>query len=423
MPSRRTYLHLRLPTAGHYVSRSALVSTLQNSTRVLPDADVHAMHLHQVVRGYFELTRLHKPFMGNTLMFWPCGTSPAARHPCIASQKSHPPFLTFIFSLLLYAVWTSNIDRFTCCTARRTHARDPSRIRLASRLRTTRRTHWNFAISQWQAWGLTIAARTTALPLALYAEKLLWFAVGSMLVHSAACVLNDICDVDFDRQVERTKDRPLPAGVVSMRGAAALCAALLAPALYILAHCDTLGIAMAMVGVFPLHALYPLMKRWTWWPQAWLGLAFNWGIPVAWISVTGTLPPPALWVLFAGGVCWTILYDTIYACQDRADDARVGIKSTALLFGTRIRPALASLAALLLLCLACSGRALGGVGAGYAVLSCGGALAHTGWQLASWDERDSRDHRAKFESNGLLGCVIWLGMVLDYVRVLYPAMQ
>ncbi|KAI0760054.1 UbiA prenyltransferase [Fomes fomentarius] len=293
-------------------------------------------------RGYFQLTRLHKPFMGNTLMFWPC------------------------------------------------------------------------------AWGLTIAARATSLPLALYAEKLLWFAVGSMLLHSAACVLNDICDVDFDRQVERTKDRPLPSGVVSIHGAWILCAALVAPALYILSHCNTrLGIAMGIIGVFPLHALYPLMKRWTWWPQAWLGLAFNWGIPVAWISVTGTMPPLPLWVLFFGGVCWTIVYDTIYACQDREDDRRVGIKSTALLFGSYVRPILAVLAALLLLCLAYAGIALA-QGVGYAFLSCGGTLLHTAWQVATWNEADMKDHRAKFESNGLLGCVIWLGILYDYVLVLYP---
>ncbi|KAI0739190.1 UbiA prenyltransferase [Daedaleopsis nitida] len=296
------------------------------------------------VHGYFQLTRLHKPFMGNTLMFWPC------------------------------------------------------------------------------AWGLTIAARATALPLATYAERLLWFAVGSMLLHSSACVLNDICDVDFDRQVERTKDRPLPSGLVSMRGASILCAALLVPALYILSRCDTLGIAMGLLGVFPLHALYPLMKRWTWWPQAWLGLAFNWGIPVAWISVTGAMPPPAIWVLFLGGVCWTIVYDTIYACQDREDDRRVGIKSTALLFGEHVRTVLAGMVAVLLTCLAYTGVATQ-QGLAYVLLSFGGALVHTGWQIVTWDEADLKDHRAKFESNGLLGCVIWLGMLCEYVRTLYPGLM
>ncbi|RPD53168.1 UbiA prenyltransferase [Lentinus tigrinus ALCF2SS1-7] len=295
-------------------------------------------------RGYFELTRLHKPLMGNTLMFWPC------------------------------------------------------------------------------AWGLTIAARATSLPLVIFVEKLVWFALGSMLLHSAACVLNDICDVEFDRQVERTKERPLPSGRVSMHGAVTLCVVLLAPALYILSHCDRLGIAMGIIGVFPLHAFYPLMKRWTWWPQAWLGLAFNWGIPVAWISVTGTLPPPAIWVLFTGGVCWTIVYDTIYACQDREDDKRVGIKSTALLFGEHVRSILAIMVAILLACLMYAGFALG-QGIGYATLSCGGTLLHTAWQIATWNEADLKDHRAKFESNGLLGVVIWLGTLYDYLHVLYPTIM
>ncbi|KAI0742019.1 UbiA prenyltransferase [Daedaleopsis nitida] len=291
------------------------------------------------VRGYFELTRLHKPLMGNTLMVWPC------------------------------------------------------------------------------AWGLTIAARKVALPLPEFAHKLALFTAGAMFLHSAACVLNDICDVEFDRQVERTKERPLPSGRASLLGAWALCASLLIPVLYILSYADQTNLLMGLLGIFPLHALYPLMKRWTWWPQAWLGLAFNWGIPVAWISVTGRLPPLALWVMFVGGVCWTIVYDTIYACQDREDDRRVGVKSTALLFGEHIREILGIMVGVLLASLVYSGYALG-QGLGFAVLSCGGTLLHTVWQLATWDEGNLKDHRAKFESNGLVGIVIWLGLFYDYVQSL-----
>ncbi|KAI0764539.1 UbiA prenyltransferase [Trametes elegans] len=289
-------------------------------------------------RGYFELTRLHKPFMGNTLMFWPC------------------------------------------------------------------------------AWGLTMAARAVALPLPIFAAKLAVFAIGSFLLHCAVCVLNDICDVDFDRQVERTKDRPLPSGTVSLRGAWLLCATLLVPVLGLMTYGDQLSLILGAIGLFPLHALYPLMKRWTWWPQAWLGLAFNWGIPLGWASVTGHVPPLPIWVLFVGGVCWTIVYDTIYACQDREDDRRVGIKSTALLFGDYVREVLAAMVTALLFCLVYAGWELR-QGAGYALLSCGGTLAHSAWQFATWDEADLKDHRAKFESNGLVGCVIWLGMLFDYLSV------
>ncbi|RDX42174.1 UbiA prenyltransferase [Lentinus brumalis] len=288
-------------------------------------------------RGYLELTRLHKPLMGNTLMVWPC------------------------------------------------------------------------------AWGLTIAAREVSLPLREYAEKLAIFSVGAMLLHSAACVWNDICDVDFDRQVERTKDRPLPSGKVSIVGAWILCLAFLAPVLYIISYAHPLSRYMALLGIFPLHALYPLMKRWTWWPQAWLGLAFNWGIPVAWSAITGRLPSLPVWVLFVGGVCWTIVYDTIYACQDREDDRRVGIKSCALLFGGYVREILAVLVAVLLASLVYAGYLLN-QGLGFAILSCGGTLLHTIWQLATWDEANLKEHRAKFESNGLVGIVIWLGLLYDYVQ-------
>ncbi|KAI0657003.1 UbiA prenyltransferase [Cubamyces menziesii] len=291
----------------------------------------------KAARGYFELTRLHKPVMGNTLMFWPC------------------------------------------------------------------------------AWGLTMAARAVHLPLPIFAAKLAVFAIGSFLLHSSACVLNDICDVDFDRQVERTRDRPLPAGVVSMRGATMLCASLVVPVLGLLSYGDQLSLILGVIGIFPLHALYPLMKRWTWWPQAWLGLAFNWGILLAWTSVTGHLPPLALWVLFFGGVCWTIVYDTIYACQDREDDRRVGVKSTALLFGDYVREILAVMVAILVLCLAYAGWALH-LGVGYAVLSVGGTLVHSAWQLATWNEADLKDHRAKFESNGWVGVAIWLGIMYDYLN-------
>ncbi|KAL1946342.1 hypothetical protein VTO73DRAFT_15469 [Trametes versicolor] len=292
-----------------------------------------------VARGYFELTRLHKPFMGNTLMFWPC------------------------------------------------------------------------------AWGLTMAARAVALPLPIFAAKLAVFALGSFLLHSAACVLNDICDIEFDRQVERTRDRPLPAGVVSVRGATILCVSLLVPVFGLLSYGDRLSLLLGLIGIFPLHALYPLMKRWTWWPQAWLGLAFNWGIPLAWVSVTGHIPPLPIWVLFFGGVCWTIVYDTIYACQDREDDRKVGVKSTALLFGDRVREILSLMVGALLVSLVYAGWATR-QGAGYALLSCGGTLAHSVWQLATWNEADLKDHRAKFESNGLVGCVIWLGILFDYLSVL-----
>ena len=177
---------------------------------------------------------------------------------------------------------------------------------------------------------------------------------------------------------------------------------------------------IGLIGVFPLHALYPLMKRWTYWPQAWLGLAMNWGFPVAWLSIThGSADLYVVISFFLGTVwyvdlsfpssfrvlthdyraltrSWTIVYDTIYACQDREDDVHAGVKSTAVLFGSWVRPILMAFTALFLGLLVLAG-VLNSQGAWYFVVSCGGAAGHFVWQFASWNPDVAEDGGKKFQ--------------------------
>jgi len=153
---------------------------------------------------------------------------------------------------------------------------------------------------------------------------LVFFLIGAVLMRGAGCTFNDIVDRDIDMQVARTRSRPIPSGQVSMIEAVIFLAAQMALALAVLLQFNltTIGLAIASLG---LVAIYPFMKRITWWPQLFLGLAFSWGALVAWTSQSGGLTPAPL-LLYAGCVLWTIGYDTIYAAQDVEDDALIGVK-------------------------------------------------------------------------------------------------
>ncbi len=165
------------------------------------------------------------------------------------------------------------------------------------------------------------------------------FAIGAVAMRGAGCTYNDILDRDIDAKVERTAQRPLPSGVVSLRQAWA----------WLLIQC-LVGLAVLLalpdfaklvaLGSIPMVALYPLMKRITWWPQVWLGLTFNWGVLVAAAATRGAIELPDI-LLYAALVFWTLGYDTIYAIQDREDDALIGVRSTARRFGDHIKPAIA----------------------------------------------------------------------------------
>jgi 4-hydroxybenzoate polyprenyltransferase len=161
------------------------------------------------------------------------------------------------------------------------------------------------------------------------------FGLGAIVMRGAGCTYNDIVDRDIDAQVARTRGRPIPSGVVSVRGAWVFLALQLAAGLAILLQLNRFSIWLG-AGSLILVALYPFMKRITWWPQAWLGITFNWGALLGFAAETGRLTLPAF-LLYAGCFFWTLGYDTIYAHQDKEDDALIGIKSTARLFGERSR--------------------------------------------------------------------------------------
>jgi 4-hydroxybenzoate polyprenyltransferase len=158
-------------------------------------------------------------------------------------------------------------------------------------------------------------------------------AAGAFLMRGAGCAYNDIVDRDYDARVARTAGRPIPAGQISVRQAWAFLAGLSLASLAILVSLTPAAIALG-VGSLALVAAYPFMKRITWWPQAWLGLTFNWGALLGYAAATGTVGWPAL-LLYASGLFWTLGYDTIYAVQDMEDDALVGVKSSARRLGAR----------------------------------------------------------------------------------------
>lgn len=160
-----------------------------------------------------------------------------------------------------------------------------------------------------------------------------WLALGAFAMRSAGCVYNDIVDRDLDRQVERTRLRPLASGRVSLAGASALIALLLAIGFVVLLQLDWTARLLALASIAPVAA-YPFMKRITWWPQAWLGLVFSWGALVGWPAVSGSIGWPAV-LLWFGSIAWVIGYDTLYAIQDIEDDALIGVKSSARRLGSK----------------------------------------------------------------------------------------
>ena len=177
------------------------------------------------------------------------------------------------------------------------------------------------------AWSVALAGVDDRWPL------LLWFALGAFAMRSAGCVYNDLVDRDLDRQVERTRLRPLASGRVTAPSAWMLIGVLCLIGLLILLQLNWLAAAVAL-GSVALVAVYPFMKRITWWPQAWLGLVFSWGALVGWPAVRGSFDLPTL-LLWLGSIAWVIGYDTLYAIQDKEDDALVGVKSSARRLGDK----------------------------------------------------------------------------------------
>jgi 4-hydroxybenzoate polyprenyltransferase len=190
---------------------------------------------------------------------------------------------------------------------------------------------WLLLIPCW--WSLALAILWDQSPRLSDLWIALGCAAGAWLMRGAGCTWNDITDRDFDGQVERTRSRPIPSGQVTVKQALAWMALQTLISAATLLTFNTAAILMGLLSLLPV-AVYPFAKRFTWWPQVFLGLAFNWGALLAWVAHTGSLAwPPVL--LYAAGIAWTLFYDTIYAHQDTEDDALIGVKSTARLFGSQ----------------------------------------------------------------------------------------
>ncbi len=254
-------------------------------------------------------------------------------------------------------------------------------------------------------WGLWIAANGNPSPLLVVI-----FSLGVLLMRSAGCVINDYADREIDLHVKRTKDRPITSGKVSTREALALFTVLVVVAFLLVLLLNPLTIALSFGGVL-LAASYPFMKRYTHLPQAYLGIAFGWAIPMAFAAQTGELDP-RLWLIFLATVLWAVSYDTMYAMVDRDDDLKIGVKSTAILFGQYDRLIIGLVQVAFLVTLYLVGRAfeLGNVYLGGLVLATLMSIYHQ-WLIRN---RERNDCLKAFLHNNWLGAAVFAGIVLDY---------
>jgi 4-hydroxybenzoate polyprenyltransferase len=267
---------------------------------------------------------------------------------------------------------------------------------------------WLLLMPCWWSAALAsgVAGRVGQLPLTI-----VLFFVGAFVMRGAGCTWNDITDRDLDALVERTRSRPIPAGQVSVPQAVIFLVAQALIGLVVLLQFNRFAI-MTGIASLVIVAIYPFMKRITYWPQIVLGLAFSWGALMGFAVLLGRIDAAALW-LYAGSISWVIGYDTIYAHQDAEDDALIGIKSTALLFGARTRPALTAFYALAVVLIG-TALALANAGAlgwiGLAIFA-----AHLIWQIVRLDISDTALCLRVFKSNRDAGLLLFTGLLADAV--------
>ena len=254
-------------------------------------------------------------------------------------------------------------------------------------------------------WSTALAAPAGALP---DASLMALFGVGAFAMRGAGCTINDLWDRDIDRQVERTRHRPLASGALGVPQALGFLGAQLSVGLGVLLALPPYAVGLGFCSV-PLFSLYPLAKRVTHYPQAVLGFTFNWGALIGWASVHGSVDWPSVLPLYGGGVLWTLLYDTIYAHQDKADDVNAGVKSSALALGDDKRP-LALFGAGAIGAFACVPTELVDPMAYYGLLGMG--ATHVAWQVYTVDLSSRADCLAKFQSNSHFGALLFGAIVV-----------
>lgn len=273
---------------------------------------------------------------------------------------------------------------------------------------------WLLLLPCWWGLALAVAARATGWHMQDFLIGAAC-AAGAFLMRGAGCTWNDISDREFDAQVARTRSRPLPSGQVSVAGAAIWMIAQALVAFAILLTFNAFTIWLGILALAPV-AVYPFAKRFTWWPQVFLGIAFNWGALLGWAAVTGSLSAAPL-LLYAGGIAWTLFYDTIYAHQDAEDDALIGVRSTARLFGDATpRWLLGFLVATVLLIAAAVVEALvQGSNPLPPIVALAGAWGmgwHLSWQLRSLDIADADLCLRLFRANRETGLILVGAFVL-----------
>merc|ERR1719228_488275 len=254
-------------------------------------------------------------------------------------------------------------------------------------------------------WSICMAAGPGHLPdLTLLAT----FAAGSFVMRGAGCTINDMWDRNIDNKVERTRDRPITSGQVSMFDALVFLGGQLGVGLLILLQLNWYSVLLGAASM-GLVVAYPVMKRFTYYPQFVLGLAFNWGALLGWSSIAGSCDWPVVLPLYLAGISWTMIYDTIYAHQDKYDDVIIGMKSTAIKFGEQTPVCLSCFATTMISCLTYCGWATGQTWPYYgALLGVGGHLAH---QIRTLDINNREDCAKKFISNRWVGLGVFLGIM------------
>ncbi|KAJ9116684.1 hypothetical protein QFC20_000618 [Naganishia adeliensis] len=254
------------------------------------------------------------------------------------------------------------------------------------------------------AWSITMASTANHLPPSVPLFYLALFGTGAIIMRGAGCTINDMWDSKIDKAVARTRNRPLARGDITQFQALSFLGLQLSAGLAVLTQ----------LNWYSLVVIYPFMKRITYYPQFVLGLAFNWGALLGWSAVAGSVDWSVAAPLYAGGIAWCVLYDTIYAHQDKKDDVLVNVKSTALRFGDHSRTVLTGLGTTFVSLLTYAGYA-SGAGPLYYLISCLGAASHLTWQLRTVDFDSRADCWVKFVSNGRLGGLVWVGMFADYL--------
>ncbi|WFD01069.1 4-hydroxybenzoate polyprenyltransferase [Malassezia yamatoensis] len=288
-------------------------------------------------------------------------------------------------------------------------------------------------------WSITLASQFAGAPISTWLTNLALFGAGSFIMRSAGCTINDMWDAKIDAQVERTKTRPIASGEVSYPQATVFLGLQLAAGLAILVNLNTYSIVLGCAALIPV-TIYPLMKRYTNWPQIGMGLSFTWGSMLGWSAIAGSCYWPAVLPLYASTTVWGIAYDTIYAHQDKIDDARTHVGSTAQVFGDHYtKPALVVFSAVWMALLAyavhnasplfpwLSDAELGeltwdqyidltlATGHPFFCMAWLATAAHVAWQIRTVNLNNPRDCFKKFASNRTVGLIIFTGLAADYL--------